>query len=260
MSLHVESIGKGAPLLLIHGWGMHGGVWSEVAEKLAADFQVLSVDLPGYGYSKTEKREANKEADSLDLIVDELSANFTGPLAICGWSLGGQIAIRWAAREPAKLKHLILVASTPSFVARENWLFGLEKNILEKFASELEQNHASTLRRFITLQLRGSENEKELLLLLRERLFNRGEPNISALRIGLDILRDVDLRDELGGISQPTLVIAGEKDKLTPPQASHYLAQTIPLANLVVIKGSAHAPFLSHPDEFVKNVKSFLNE
>jgi pimeloyl-[acyl-carrier protein] methyl ester esterase len=260
MSLHVESIGKGAPLLLIHGWGMHGGVWSEVADKLAADFEVLSVDLPGYGYSKAEKGEGRRAADSLDLIVDELSANFIGPLAVCGWSLGGQIAIRWAAREPAKVKRLILVASTPCFVARENWLFGLEKNILEKFASELEQNHASTLRRFITLQLRGSENEKELLLLLRERLFNRGEPDISALQVGLDILRDVDLRDELGGISQPTLVIAGERDKLTPPQASYYLAEAIPFAILVEIKGAAHAPFLSHPDEFVKNVKSFLNE
>ena len=260
MSLHVESIGKGAPLLLIHGWGMHGGVWSEVAQKLAADFQVLSVDLPGYGYSKPEKREANKEADALDLIVDKLSANFTGPLAVCGWSLGGQIAIRWAAREPDKVKRLILVASTPCFVERENWLFGLEKNMLEKFASELEQNHASTLRRFITLQFRGSENEKELLLLLRERLFNRGEPDISALRVGLDILRDADLRGELGGISQPALVIAGERDKLTPPRASHYLAEHIPSVRLVEVKGAAHAPFLSHPDEFVMQLKIFMGK
>ena len=52
MSLHIESIGSGAPLLLIHGWGMHGGVWDEVAQELAADFRVHRVDLPGYGYSE----------------------------------------------------------------------------------------------------------------------------------------------------------------------------------------------------------------
>jgi pimeloyl-[acyl-carrier protein] methyl ester esterase len=259
MNLQVESVGSGAPLLLIHGWGMHGGVWSEVAQKLAAEFQVLSIDLPGYGFSKLEKSKSECGKSALDSIVDELSASFSEPIAVCGWSLGGQIAMRWAVRAPEIVNRLILVASTPCFVQRENWPFGMEKIILEKFGVELKQNHASTLRRFITLQLRGSENEKELLMMLRERLFSRGEPDIGALSAGLDILRDEDLREELVGISQPTLVIAGERDKLTPPQASHYLAENITAANFVEVIGAAHAPFLSHPDEFTKQVKNFLH-
>ena len=51
MNLHVDSYGSGAPLLLIHGWGMHGGMWGGVAEQLAEHFRVLVVDLPGHGYS-----------------------------------------------------------------------------------------------------------------------------------------------------------------------------------------------------------------
>ncbi|MDP1716716.1 MAG: alpha/beta fold hydrolase, partial [Burkholderiales bacterium] len=50
--LHVERHGSAAPLLLIHGWGMHGGMWGGVAEKLAQHFNVYAVDLPGHGYSK----------------------------------------------------------------------------------------------------------------------------------------------------------------------------------------------------------------
>ncbi len=134
--MHVDSIGSGAPLLLIHGWGMHGGVWSEVAQKLAADFRVHSVDLPGYGYSKAEKEM------TLDAIVDELSACFPEPLNVCGWSMGGQVALRWAAREPDKVQRLILVTSTPCFTKREDWDFGMDSEVLEKFADELEQNHA----------------------------------------------------------------------------------------------------------------------
>ena len=237
---------------------MHGGIWSEVAQELAADFTVHSVDLPGYGNSKNGVEGTEKS--TLDLIVDKLSAFFVEPLILCGWSLGGQVAMHWAMREPDKVKRMILVASTPCFAEREDWSFGMEKNVLEKFAAELEQNHAATLRRFITLQLRGSENEKELLMMLRERLFSRGQPDIGALRAGLNILRDVDLRMELNNISQPTLVIAGERDRLTPPEASHYLAQAIPSAHLVEIKGAAHVPFMSHPDEFVRHVKSFLYE
>jgi pimeloyl-[acyl-carrier protein] methyl ester esterase len=291
MSLHVETQGSGAPLLLIHGWGMHGGVWSEVAQKLAADFQVHSVDLPGYGLSgkgevgRTEAREGGRgKGDthpapvarpslsgglpfplppfplSLDSIVDELSACFTEPLNVCGWSLGGQIAQRWAVMEPAKVRRLILVTSTPCFSERDDWLFGMAKEVLEKFAAELEQNHAATLRRFISLQLRGSENERELLTVLREKLFSRGEPDITALRAGLDVLRDADQRSELSDIKQPTLVIAGERDKLTPPEASYHMARVIPNARLVEVKGAAHAPFLSHPEFFVEQVKRFLHE
>ncbi len=254
MSLHVETLGNGAPLLLIHGWGMHGGVWTEVAERLAADFQVHVVDLPGNGAS------ASLPATDLDTLVDALSARFPEPLAVCGWSLGGQLALHWAVREPEQVRRLILVASTPCFVEREDWLFGMAYEVLAKFAAELEQNHAATLRRFISLQLRGSEKERELLSLVRERLFSRGEPDMGALRGGLEILRDADLRSELQNVTQPTLVIAGERDKLTPPEASYYLAQTIPEARVVEVAGAAHAPFLSHPEIFIEHIKSFLHE
>ena len=210
----VESSGSGSPLLLIHGWGMHAGVWEDTAQKLAADFSVHSVDLPGYGNSKAIS------ATTLDQIVGTLSATFAEPVTVCGWSLGGQIALRWAAREPDKVQRLILVASTPCFTQRAGWTFGMESEVLKQFSADLEQNYATTLRRFIALQLRGSENERELLTKLRERLFNRGEPDMDALRAGLDILHDADLREEVPDIRQPTLVIAGERDKLTPPEAS----------------------------------------
>ena len=254
MSLHVESIGSGEPLLLIHGWGMHGGVWADVAQKLAADFRVHSIDLPGSGAS------AALAETNLESLVQALSQQFSEPLNVCGWSLGGQVALHWAKREPEKVKRLVLVTSTPCFAERDDWLLGMASEVLEKFAAELEQNHASTLRRFIALQLRGSERERELLGMLRERLFSRGEPDMGALRGGLEILRAADLRAGLPEIAQPTLLIAGERDKLTPPAASHYLAQTIPNARMIEIEGAAHAPFLSHPEIFIERVKSFLHE
>ncbi|MFA7399518.1 MAG: pimeloyl-ACP methyl ester esterase BioH [Sideroxydans sp.] len=252
--MHIEAIGSGPPLVLIHGWGMHGGVWSDVAQRLSADFSVHSVDLPGFGAS------APLAKTDLDSLMQSLSEHFHDPVNVCGWSLGGQVAMHWAVREPTNVNKLVVVACTPCFTERTNWLFGLPGEVLQKFAAELEQNHAATLRRFISLQLRGSENERELLSKLREQLFSRGEPDMSALRGGLEILRDADQRPEVASIEQQTLVIAGQRDKLTPPEASHYLAQAIPNARLVEIEGAAHTPFLSHPDIFIEHVKSFLNE
>lgn len=253
MSLHVETHGSGEPLLLIHGWGMHGGVWDGIVPALAQHCKVHVVDLPGHGYS----REA---ALGLDEIVEALSAQFDEQLTVCGWSLGGIVAQRWAICEPEKIGRLVLVASTPCFTEREGWLFGMPAETLQQFAAELERDHAATLRRFLALQLRGSTNERELLADLRQRLFSRGEPDVQALRTGLEILRDADLRAGLPSIAQPALVIAGERDRLTPPQASHYLAQVLPDARMLEIAGAAHAPFLSHPDIFVKHVVDFLNE
>ena len=263
-TLHIETQGSGAPLLLIHGWGMHGGMWGEVAERLAEHFRVLAVDLPGHGYSrgqKTEDREQKKKpVEFLDEIVDQLSAQFDEPLTVCGWSLGGQVALRWALRHPQQISRLVLVASTPCFVRRPGWECAMAEETLAEFAAALQQDHALTLRRFLALQVRGSERERELLAALRSALSIRGEPDLGALQAGLEILRDCDLRSALPGIRQPALVIGGERDTLTPPLAAHYLAAQLPDARLAIIKGAAHAPFLSHPDEFIEHVVSFMRD
>jgi pimeloyl-[acyl-carrier protein] methyl ester esterase len=254
MSLHVESQGSGTPLLLIHGWGMHGGMWGQVAAQLATSYRVHCIDLPGHGAS------APSMPYDLDTLVQRISGQFDEPLTVCGWSLGGQVALRWAQLHPAQVEKLVLVATTPCFVQQENWSCAMAEETLQDFAASLLQNHVQTLRRFLALQLRGSENERELLLELRARLFVNGEPDVAALHGGLEILRGTDMRHRLSQIAQPTLVIAGERDTLTPLSASEYMAQVLPNARLAVIQGAAHAPFLSHPQIFLEQLTSFLNE
>ena len=252
--LHVESQGSGAPLLLIHGWGMHGGMWGQVATQLAQTHRVYSVDLPGHGASVTTAPY------QLDALVAQLSARFTEPLTVCGWSLGGQIALRWAQLHPAQINKLILVATTPCFAQRVDWECAMPSDTLQEFATALLQNYSLTLRRFLALQVRGSEQERELLVALRAQLFSHGEPNVEALKGGLEILRDTDLRASLAQVLQPTLLLAGERDTLTPLAAMKYLRDTMPDARLEAIKGAAHAPFLSHQDEFLKHLMRFMEE
>ncbi len=255
MRLHDETQGRGAPLVMLHGWGMHGGLWSDTIAQLAHDFEVHSVDLPGHGNSPPKDGEF-----TLESVAAALSSRFAEPVSVCGWSLGGIIAQYWAAQAPAKVGRLVLVASTPCFAARDDWPCGMPRETLEQFAGELERNLPATLRRFLALQVRGGEHERELLTALRERLFSRGEPDIGALRGGLNILRDADLRELSQRIAMPVLAIAGQRDKLTPPQASHFLAKAMPDARAIEIEGAAHAPFLSHAQAFIGHIKSFLHE
>jgi len=154
----------------------------------------------------------------------------------------------------------VMVASTPCFVRLDDWKYALSVEILEEFATNLQKNYALTLKRFLSLQMRGSEQEREVLALMRDGLFSRGEPDLSALQAGLEILRSSDLRSALPTLRQATLVVAGERDTLIPHQATQYLADRIPNARLATIKGAAHAPFLSHPEEFVEQITRFLRE
>lgn len=269
MRLHVESHGSGRPLVMLHGWGMHGGIWNSVVPQLAQDFRVHCVDLPGHGYSKTEKGNGSTEVlpfslppspFSLDFIVDELFAQFDEPLNVCGWSLGGQIALRWAQLHPAQVENLVLVACTPCFVQHADWQCAMAPQVLQAFTDAMVQDYRATLKRFLALQVRGSENERELLAQLRGQLFSRGKPEMAALHGGLAILRDADLRMQLAQIEQDALVISGARDTLTPPAASTYMAQALPNARLANIAGAAHTPFLSHPEIFVEKIMDFLHE
>lgn len=253
MNWHIESYGKGKPLLLIHGWGMHGGIWGSIAENLAQHARVICVDLPGHGNS------APTAEFTLDRLVQILSGRFDEPLSICGWSLGGQVALRWAELQPQQVERLLLVASTPCFVQRADWPYAMPEETLQDFATMLLENHAQTLKRFLALQVRGSDNERELLISLRAQLFSRGEPDLAALRGGLEMLRSTDLRSSLPQLQQPVLVIAGERDMLTPLAASQYMAQQLPDARLVNVAGAAHAPFLSHPEIVEKQMVDFLH-
>ena len=138
MSLHIEKYGSGTPLVLLHGWGMHGGIWDNVIPQLSRDFCVHCVDLPGHGHSKAEKRQGIRSKGqeplfTLDAIVEELSCCFAEPLSLCGWSLGGQVALHWTKLLPRQVQRLVLVASTPCFTEREDWKFGLAAETLAQF-------------------------------------------------------------------------------------------------------------------------------
>lgn len=254
-AMHVESRGRGAPLLMLHGWGMHGGMWGAAVGKLAACSLVHCVDLPGHGYSGPLRH-----GHSLDDLVHTLAARFDAPFALCGWSLGGLVALRWAELYPHQIEKLVLVSSTPCFMQRQGWNCAMPAGTLQVFANSLAEAWRPTLLRFLSLQVQGSDDPRAALAGLRASLLLHGEPQLEALQDGLALLRETDLRESLQHIVQPALVVAGERDTLTPFAAAKYLAQAMPNARLVGMEGAAHVPFLSHTQRFVEHIEDFLNE
>jgi pimeloyl-[acyl-carrier protein] methyl ester esterase len=182
---------------------------------------------------------------------------------VCGWSLGGQIAIELAVREPARVGKLILVSTTPCFVKREGWQSGADAATLQLFMANLKKNYKTTMNRFLTLQIwdgdsRSHSDNAATLARLRNNFFQRGIPDEAALQAGLRVLLESDLRGELSGISQPALLLHGENDVIAPPGAARWMHRQLPHSQLIVLPHCGHASFLSHPREFVSAVASFL--
>lgn len=251
MTLHVERQGQGRPLVLLHGWGLHGGVFAAMAGRLANRFDVWSVDLPGHG------RSAPLSQPTLKAVAAEVAAAVPAGAAWLGWSLGGMTAL--AAASAARAGELVLVCASPRFVADTDWP-GTPAEVLERFAEELETDHRGTLARFVALQARGSERAREEVRQLRAALFAYGEPDRAALRGGLEALLTADLRPHLADITAPTLLVGGRRDTLVPFAALERTAAIMPSARAVAVEGAGHAPFLSHPDAFDALLMDFLNE
>ena len=254
--LHVESSGHGPPLALLHGWAMHSGVWGGLAATLAKRHRVHAVDLPGHGFS------APAPSFTIDGVVRLLDAAFAAersPLVVVGWSLGGQIALKWALAHPERIARLVLVATTPRFAAGDGWEPAMSAQTLQRFGDELEVAWKATVLRFLTLQMRGSEHGHAALASLRNDLYARGEPSRRTLSEALAALSASDLRGAVPRIAHPALVVAGERDTLAPAAAGKWLATTMPNADFVSVVGAAHVPFLSHPDAFGRALAEFLD-
>lgn len=246
--VHVETCGAGPDLVLLHGWGMHSGVWNGVRDRLAQHYRLHLVDLPGHGFSPA----ATGESVTLQYMAEAVAQDLPARSTVCGWSLGGQVALELALREPQRIERLVLVSTTPAFVQREYWQWGMEATVLQQFAAELQQDVAATLQRFFALQLRGSSHVSAALAQLRASLLQRGQPDALSLQAGLQILLETDLRPVVNKITQPVTLLHGENDVIADPAAASWMKQILQNSKLIMLPRCGHAPFLSHPEQFLE--------
>lgn len=241
-------------LALVHGWGMNARVFDELAVLLAAAFEVRALDLPGHG------GRDDAAGNTLRGWADELVQQLPDNTILLGWSLGGQVAMRAALDHPHKIARLVLLASTPKFVATEDWPHGMAPADLQDFGAALLAEPEATLLRFLSLQTRGMPGQKTLLQRLRQTLLAAPVASAEALASGLAMLRDTDLRAELPQLAQPVLVLHGALDTLTPPAAGAWLAEALPRARHIAFCRAAHAPHLSHAAEVAAAIGRFAHD
>jgi pimeloyl-[acyl-carrier protein] methyl ester esterase len=262
------------PLVLLPGWGHNPAVFDPLRAHMGSH-ATLSFDLPGRSAKRRvpTPRFELRAPSSLrknfirSLVDPELEARCWPNAVIAklppvcdllGWSLGGLLAMSIALAAPQRLRRLVLVATTPCFLCRRGWRHGMRRADFEDFCWRLAQDPAAALQYFQGLEACGDNHERAVLRALRAS--QRGAtPDPVALRAGLDLLRDTDLRSRAAHIRVPTLVIHGTQDGLVPPAAGAWLARRIPSAKLLALTDAGHAPFLSEPSAFSGDLREFLS-
>ena len=250
MSFHVHTQGQGPDLVMLHGWAMHSGVFDGLLPTLTKNYRVHCIDLPGHGHSAYhhEMRSIQQLSASIEPYVPDNAI-------VMGWSLGGQVALQLA--QCLSLSALVLVSTTPRFVASTDWSSGMGEEVFAQFFARLHENHLRTVQDFLSLQVRGDVQASETLSQLKETLL-QSPADIEALYEGLDILRDTDLRALLPQLNIPTLVITGEYDRITHPSAGEYIAEAMPQSQFKLCQRAGHAPFISHQSWFVQQLQDFF--
>ena len=249
--VYVETLGEGPDLVLLHGWAMHSGIWQSVRSQLAQHFCLHLVDLPGHGASPTPWIHG---PDSLKNMTEMIADSLPERSIICGWSLGGQIAMKLSLDTPERINKLILISTTPSFIQRKDWIWAMEEAILESFIANLNRDCISTLNRFFTLQMQGEINTLLLLRRLRKYISKEGVPDWDGLQIGMKTLLTTDLRRNIKNINHPVTLLHGKNDAIVPPDAAKWLHNNLQNSKLIMFSDCGHIPFLSHEDQFLSSI------
>ena len=254
MSLRVDVVGSGPPLVLLHGWAMHGGIFAPLVDALRERRTLHVIDLPGHGHNRDCGVPLTLE-DCAEAVLDVVP-----DAPWCGWSLGGLIALHAAATRPQRIPALAMVCATPKFVVAADWPQGMPIEVFHGFADGVRSDWRTTIDRFIALEAFGSDHMRDELRMLRDAVLAHGEPSPRVLAEGLQVLEESDLREALPTLGVPSLWIAGRRDRLVNPQAMRAAAAGAPEARFVQVEHAGHAPFLTHAAEVADALLAFLAE
>jgi pimeloyl-ACP methyl ester carboxylesterase len=233
-------------VVLVHGLGKAAGRdWTHVIPALAQRYAVYAVDLPGFGYS--DKGNHHYSPDNLARALDTvLTPRIAGRFTLIGHSMGGTVALAYAATYPSRVSRLVLV-DVAGILHRSVYAEFLGRVAAQR-ALGLDSPWFESVVRAIQLRAENWPVRGDLVLEragVRQRML-RGDPSA----IAAFAMVEHDFSASLRAVVAPTLIIWGADDTIAPLRTGQALAAAIPGARLTVIEGAGHAPQIQFPDRF----------
>ncbi len=231
------------PLLLIHGAGGMNLSWPPQIRHLA-DTTVLALDLPNHGRSAPKAFDTLEEIASL--VLDWLDRLEIAEIDCCGHSMGGAISLLMALQAPHRVRKLILIGSAARLAVNPTLL---------EFSS-----NPDTLPQAVELLIKWSfaPSTPQRIRELTARRLLEGHPLM--LYRDLSACNQFDLTRKLNQIQQPTLLLTGELDRMTPVANAQWLADNLPQVQLEIIPDAGHMVVLEQPDRIAQLLWKFCHQ
>jgi len=245
------------PLVLAHGFGCDQSMWRKVAPDLARDHRVVTYDLVGSGGSDLDaydpERYSRLEAHAEDLAALCAELGLDEPVFV-GHSVAAMVGVLAHLAHPGLFSALVLVGPSARYLDDEGYVGGFSRSDIDDLLETMDSNHLGwqdPLSGLVMANAERPELKQEL-----EAAFCRNRPDIARHFAGVTFLGDN--RDDLAGVTIPTLVVQTRHDAIAPVTAGQLVHDRIEGSRLVMIEGFGHCPHLSSPAETITAIRDFL--
>jgi pimeloyl-ACP methyl ester carboxylesterase len=260
--------GEGEPVLFVHGLGSNLSLWREALDAFDGSHRVLALDLPGYGLSGKDDVPGTMSFFA-EVVTGFLDERGLDTVTVVGVSMGGQVGLTLALQSPERVRRLALVspAGIESFTSEQAEALKnatTAKGIVNTTDEQVRQNTA--------LNFAEWSDEHAWLIEQRHALSERDDFEAYATANARSVagMLEGKVRDRLGEIEVPTLVLFGAGDKLIPNQYLHENMTTadvadrartaLPNATVHLVADAGHLLMLERPAVFREHLRSFLAE
>ncbi len=246
--------GQGEPVLLLHPFPFHGGIWDGQLERLSGRMRLIAPDMRGFGGSEADPGDGpltmEQHADDAAALLDHLGIEAA---TVCGVSMGGYVAFALWRRHPARVRALVLcdtraTADTEAARrARAQLAIRVRREGSKAAVDAMLPNLISATTRRARPEVEGrlraiaESIEAETIVRALEGL--AGRPDSTGL---------------LPTITVPTLVLHGAEDATVPVDEARAMAGRIPGARLRVVDGAGHLPMVETPEAFDAELGRFI--
>jgi pimeloyl-ACP methyl ester carboxylesterase len=256
MLLAFDDDGPGPVVVLLHGFPLDRSMWANQRSSVGAIYRVIAPDLRGHGTSAAP--EGTYTVDEMaDDVIETLDAlQLTGPLVVGGLSMGGYLALSIAVRYPGRVRALMLMNTRAAADQAEDAEARREKARKVEASGDVEPVVTEMLPRLFARST--FERHPELVARMQHRMSRMTPRAVAGTLRGL--AARPDRTADLARIVVPTLVLAGEEDRMIPPAETQAMAGALPDARLVTIPGAGHVSPMENPAATDAAILGFLRE
>ena len=262
IDLYVTEAGKGRPVVLIHGWPLHSGMWEYQSLFLAEQgLRPMAYDRRGFGQS--DKPDSGYDYDTLaDDLHAVMEAHDLEDAVLVGFSMGGGEVVRYLAKHGSKRvsKAVLLGAVAPFMLKTDSNPGGVDGSVFEGMRQAVRKDRAQFFKDFTPSFMGTNRVPQNASAGQVEQAFGMAMQScLPGMLHCITAFGETDFRDDMAKLDVPLLILHGDEDQTVPAEVSAIPASKLsPHATLQMVKGAPHGLYASHRDEVNEAILRFI--